>query len=142
MATPSPCPVCGAYSLAPAVRATTLLAVSDVLVHKALDQLGRYLVREERSRFATLGDRPFSEAHTIWRASDALVSRVLRTTWDIVPLLVVSQGPEALEACDVVGVLDDYVHDLAVSGYPHTIDQLAYRFSSRLNLPVLEAAWA
>ena len=140
MAVPSPCPVCGAYSLAPDARATTLLAVCDVLTWKALEQLGKYLVRAERSRFNVLGDRPFAEAHTIWRAPDALVDKALRNTWDVVPLLVVSHGPSAVAACDVVDVLDEYVHDLAVSGYPHTIHQLAYRFVTRLQLPVGEAA--
>ena len=142
MALPSPCPVCGAYSLPPTERWTVLLAVCDVLCLKALEQLGKYLVRAERSRFNILADRPFSEAHTIWRAPDALVDKALRNTWDVVPLLVASHGPDAIEACDVVNVLNDYIHDLAVAGYAHTIQQLAYRFVTRLSLPVQEAAWA
>ena len=141
MALPSPCPVCGAYSLPPGERYTVLLAVCDTLVIKALEQLGKYLVRAERSRFNILGERPFSEAHTIWRAPDALVDKALRNTWDVVPLLVASHGPDAIQACDVVDVLDEYVHDLAVTSYPHTIQQLAYRFVSRLSLPVQEPAW-
>lgn len=138
---PTPCPCCGSYSLAPDARATTLLAVCDVLALKALEQLGKYLVRAERSRFNVLGDRPFAEAHTIWRAPDALVDKALRNTWDVVPLLVVSHGPQAIEPCDVVNVLDEYVHDLAVAGYSHSIGQLAYRFTTRLSLPVREAVW-
>jgi hypothetical protein len=142
MALPSPCPVCGAYSLPPGERYTVLLAVCDVLCLKALEQLGKYLVRAERSRFNVLCDRPFSEAHTIWRAPDSLVDKALRNTWDVVPLLIASHGPDAIDPGQVVRVLDDYIHDLAVAGYPHSIQQLAYRFVTRLSLPVQEAAWA
>ena len=142
MSLPSPCPVCGAYSLPPGERYTVLLAVCDVLVVKALEQLGKYLTRAERSRFNDLGERPFSEAHTIWKAPDALVCKALRNTWDVVPLLVASHGPDAIDPDLVVAMLDDYVHDLAVAGYLHTIQQLAYRFVTRLSLPVQEAAWA
>ena len=141
MALPSPCPVCGAYSLPPGERYTVLLAVCDVLVVKALEQLGKYLTRAERSRFNALGERPFSEAHTIWRAPDTLVCKALRNTWDVVPLLVASHGPDAVDADSVVAMLDEYVHDLAVSGYSHSIQQLAYRFVTRLSLPVQEPAW-
>ena len=142
MALPSPCPVCGAYSLPPGERYTVLLAVCDVLCLKALEQLGKYLVRAERSRFNALADRPFSEAHTIWRAPDALVDKALRNTWDVVPLLVASHGPHQIDPQPVIDMLDEYVHDLAVAGYAHSIQQLAYRFVTRLSLPVQEAAWA
>lgn len=138
---PTPCPCCGAYSLAPDARVTTLLAVCDVLVVKALETLGKYIVRAERARFNVLGDRPFCEAHTIWAAPDTLVDKALRGTWDVVPLLVQSHGVESCTGDDVVCMLGEYVHDLAVSGHPHTLDDLAYRFDTRLGLPIREAAW-
>ena len=150
MELPAPCPVCGAYSLAPEARYTVLLAVCDVLVVKALEQLGKYLVRapvsdqrrSNRSRYAALGDTPFSAAHTIWQAPDDLVCKALRNTWDVVPLLVASHGPHQIDPQPVIDMLDEYVHDLAVTGTEHSINQLAYRFVTRLQLPVGEAAVA
>lgn len=138
---PSPCPCCGSLVLPPADRVSTLFAICDVLTLKALEQLGRYLVRAERSRYHELGARPFTVAHTVWRAPDIMVDKALRNTWDVVPFLVVSHGPQTLDPCDVVQTLDDYVHDLAVAGHEHTLESLGYRFATRLNLPLLEPAW-
>jgi hypothetical protein len=149
MPLPSPCPCCGTLSLPPAERWTTLFAVCDVLTIKSLEQLGKYLVRApvgdrrsaDRSRYATLGDTPFREAHTIWRAPDALVDKALRGAWDVVPAIIEAHL-FPVDACEVVETMDQYVHDLAITGTPHTQQELAYRFTSRLALPVMEAAWA
>ena len=35
-------------------------------------------------------------------------------------------------------MLDSYVRDLVITGTVHTLDELEYRFSTRLNLPVRE----
>lgn len=141
MPLPSPCPCCGTLSLPPAERWTTLFAVCDVLTIKSLEQLGKYLTRAERSRFMILGERPFREAHTIWRAPDALVDKALRGAWDVVPAIIEAHL-FPVDACEVVETMDAYVHDLAITGTPHTQNQLAYRFTTRLALPVQEAAWA
>ena len=77
------CPVCGASSLTPEAQMGALLAVCDVLVVKALEQLGKRIVRGERSRFRLLGTRPWYTVHTIWpplRTRSAMCSRA-RGTW-------------------------------------------------------------
>ncbi len=131
---PGPCPVCGGVTLAPATQRSTLLAVCDVLVLKALEKLGNYLVRAERSRFRVLG--------TLWPASDALVDKALKGAWDVVPALLDVHGCCDVTHIQVTRMLDGYVHDLAVAGKPHTVHGeggLMYRFETRLGLPVYDS---
>lgn len=137
---PGKCPYCGAHSLAPTTGASILLAVTDVLVTKALETLGRYVVRVERSRWNALGDQPRHIAHTLWPPTDEMVSKALRGAWDVVPALLDVHAPRgwpgAVGADEVVVVLDGYVHDLAVTGERHHIDTLAERLSVHLGLHV------
>lgn len=133
---PSPCPACGAYSLAPVAEATTLLAVCDVLVVKVLEVLGRRIVRSPRSRFQEIEATgvPWHRAHMLWMPDDELVELVLRGAWDVVPALLTAHGSCGLPPEAVARELDSYVHDLAVSGTPHTFEQLAERLEHRLGL--------
>lgn len=134
---PTPCPCCGAYSLAPDVRTTTLVAVADVLVIKALERVGAFLLRGNRSRFLQARETPTYEVHTIWAAPDELTSKALRGAWDVVPALVDSHGCCDVPSDAIVRMLDDYVHDLVITGTRHTLDGeggLSYRFESRLGL--------
>lgn len=116
--------------------AGVLLAVSDVLVIKALEATGKRLVRADRSRFRVLGSTPFHAAHTIWEADDAEVSKALRGAWDVVPVIIATHGGHCgVDPRAVTQVLDQYVHDLCITGTPHTLAELAYRFDTRLALP-------
>lgn len=138
---PGACPVCGGVTIAPATQRSTLLAVCDVLVLKALEKLGNYLLRADRSRFRLLGAKPQTLAHTIWPASDALVDKALRGAWDVVPPLLDVHGCCDVTALQVTRMLDEYVHDLAVTGTAHSVHAeggLMYRFESRLGLPVYD----
>lgn len=133
---PSRCPVCGAHSLAPEGEMSALLAVCDVLVLKALEKLGNYLVRAERPRHRQLGTRPSYVAHTLWRPDDALIDKALRGAWEVVPALMDVHGCCDVTSVQVVDMLDSYVHDLGITGTPHLLEELQYRFVSRLGLPV------
>lgn len=137
---PGRCPCCGGYSLTPPEGAAILLAVCDVLVIKALESLGRYIVRVERSRWAALGDRPRYIAHTLWPPYDEMVDKALRGAWDVVPALIdvyaPRGGPRALDPAEVGTVLDSYVHDLAITGREHSVDLLTERLSVQLHLPL------
>lgn len=115
---------------------STLLAVCDVLVIKALEQLGKYLVRTERSRFREKGTRPWHICHTLWAPDDKLVTKVLKGAWDVVPPLVDAHGCCGITSVQVVEMLNEYVHDLGVTGTEHHLEELAYRFTSRLGMPV------
>jgi hypothetical protein len=140
---PSPCPCCGAYSLAPDVQTVTLVAVADVLVVKALERVGSFLLRGQRSRFMQARDTPLHMVHTIWNAPDDLTSKALRGAWDVVPALVNNHGCCGVPASDIVRTLDGYVHDLVLTGTPHTldgIDGLTCRLESHLGLALPEHA--
>lgn len=133
---PGLCPVCGARALLPEGSSSALLAVCDVLVVKALEVLGKRIVREERQRFARFAGRPWHTAHTVWQAPRALTAKSLERAWDVVPALLDTHGCCGVTSRQVSQMLDDYVHDLVLTGTAHSIDDLAYRFEAKLGLPV------
>jgi hypothetical protein len=135
---PTKCPCCGAYSLAPDEETVTLVAVCDVLVVKALERVGQFLLRgPDRTRYRQAEGHPTYTIHTLWQASDALTDRALRGAWDVVPALLDLHGCCGVTGVQVARVLNDYVHDLVLTGTPHTLGELEYRFVSRLGLPVI-----
>lgn len=136
MEPPSPCPVCGAYSLTQDGQASALLAVCDVLVIKALETMGKWIVRAERSRFRVMGTRPWYVAHTFWQPDDHTVDKALKNAWDVVPAMLDTHGCCGVTSRQVTVMLDSYVHDLVITGTEHTIYELAYRFVNALGLPV------
>lgn len=133
---PGACPVCGGRSIAPEGASSALLAVCDVLVVKALEVIGKRIVREDRGRFARFDGKPWHTAHTVWPTSDKVTTRALHTAWDVVPALLDTHGCCGVTSRQVTEMLDAYVHDLVLTGQLHNIGDLAYRFESRLGLPV------
>lgn len=128
------CPCCGAQSLGLDAPTPALLAVCDVLVLKALEHMGKWIVRTERARFRALGARPFYVAHTLWQPDDAVVTKALRGAWDVVPAMLDTYGCCGATSTRVTVMLDSYVHDLVITGTEHSIDELAYRFEQGLGL--------
>lgn len=133
---PGVCPVCGARALLPEGASSALVAVCDVLVIKALEKIGKWLTRDNRSGYHVLGGRPWHVAHTIWQPTDATVTKILRGAWDVVPALLDTHGCCGVTSLQVTQMLDSYVHDLTLTGTEHDFKQLSYRFESRLGLPV------
>lgn len=136
------CPNCGASLLptfhgSPDLTIRTLLAVCDVLVVKALERLGNLIVRADKGRYNQIRDDLYYTAHTKWPADDEFVTRALKNAWDVVPLLLDTHGSQEFDAARAVAVLDEYVHDLVVSGSAHDFNTLAYRLRTGLGLPVL-----
>lgn len=136
MEIPTECPVCGAYSMTNDGQSSALVAVCDVLVLKALETMGKRLVRSDRSRFRTLGTRPWHVAHTMWQPSDTEVTKALRGAWDVVPAMLDNYGCCDVTVVQIVEMLDSYVHDLVITGTLHSLPELVYRFRTRLGLPV------
>lgn len=130
----SACPMCGSYAVSWLAQPPALLAICDVLVVKFLEALGKRLVRVERSRFNKLGNNPWYVAHTIWQADQKMIEKLLPTAWDEVPALLTSYGCCNVTSIQVTTMLDEYVTDLLITRSPHNLEDLKYRFESRLNI--------
>lgn len=107
-----------------------LVAACDALVLKALEAVGKRLVRADRSRYRVLGARPFHEAHTLWAASPAELDKVLRTAWDALPYVAAvataGGGPRpGLSVDRLTHVLDAYVRTAVGQQRPHDAADLA-----------------
>lgn len=106
-----------------------MFIVSDVLVTKALEIVGKKVVRAERSRFKEIGNDPFYRAHTKWQIPDSEVSKSLRDAWTAVPSLFEKYGDGCTFTQEqLIETLDGYVHDLVITGTPHCPCELEYRF--------------
>lgn len=106
------------------VDATALVAVVDVLVVKALEAVGKRIVRQDRARFNQLKGRPFHEAHVLWPTDIITVGKATKGAWDVVPALLDNHGCPGVDSGRVVTLLDSYVSQLATHGAPHTLDRL------------------
>lgn len=122
--------------------APPLFVVADVLVFKALETMGKWIVRAERSRFRVLGDQPWYVAHTIWQPDDAVVDKALRGAWDMLPAVMGVYGCCGITATAAQRMLDQYVHDLVITGTAHTQTELRYRFEVHLGMEVTDHAFA
>lgn len=106
------------------VDATALVAVVDVLVVKALEAVGKRIVRADRARFNALKGRPFHEAHILWPTDIITVRKATRGAWDVVPALLDNHGCPGVESGRVMTLLDAYVTQVATHGVPHRLDRL------------------
>lgn len=134
----SSCPVCGAYSGAALARPPALLAVCDVLVVRALETVGKHIVRSERSRFSQMQGRPWHTAHLMWRPEESRVTKALHGAWDVVPAMLDNHGCCGVTTLEVTKMLDEYVRELLYTGQPHQLTILRGRFEERLGLTVAE----
>lgn len=135
----APCPLCGAYSGTTLAQASALLAVCDVLVVRALEAVGKRIVRADRSRFKRLGTRPWHFAHTIWTPDQTMTDKGLAGSWDVIPAMLTNHGSCGATVAEVQSMIDQYVRDLLITGTPHRLDELRYRFERFLGIE-LEAA--
>ena len=137
----SPCPCCGSYAGETLAVAPALLGVCDVLVVRALEVVGKRLVRAERRRFNQIGSRPWHEAHTIWRPDESAIAKTVDGSWDVIPALLSNHGISGVSPRQVQTMLDSYVRDLLITSTPHTIGELRYRFECVLgvSLPEIES---
>lgn len=106
------------------VDATALVAVVDVLVVKALEAVGKRVVRADRARFNAIKGRPFHEAHVLWPTDIVTVSKATKGAWDVVPALLDNHGCPGVESGRVVTLLDAYVTQVATHGVPHRLERL------------------
>lgn len=133
-----PCPMCGAYGGTTLAQAPALLAVCDVLVVRALEAVGKRMVRVERSRFSQMAGRPWHEAHLLWRADESTIGKVLTGSWDVIPAMLDNHGCCGVTSGQVTRMVDQYVRDLLVTGTAHNLTDLRYRFESYLGISLAE----
>lgn len=136
--TVSPCPVCGAYSGATLAQPSALLAVCDVLVVRALESVGKRIVRVDRSRFSRMNGKPWHLAHTIWQPDESMMNKALHGAWDVVPAMLDSHGCCGVTSRQVTAMMDSYVRDLLITGTTHNLSDLRYRFENRLHVTLPE----
>jgi hypothetical protein len=131
-----PCTCCGSYTGETLSTSSQILAVSDVLVVRALEAVGKRIVRAERARYQKMGARLWHEAHTVWPPppDDSAVSRTLASAWEIVPVLLQTHGHPGATSRQVTELLDAYVRDLLITGTAHTFAELRYRFAHNLGI--------
>lgn len=135
--TAAPCPCCGSYSGATlSTQSSALLAVCDVLVVRALEVMGKRIVREDgkRNRFSVLDGRPWHIAHTLWAPDPNMIRKALQGAWIVVPAMLDSHGCCGVTAQAVTRMLDRYVADLLLTQTAHTLAELRYRFATELSI--------
>lgn len=103
-----------------------LLGAADVLVVRALELVGKRIVRVERSRYRSLNGRPFHEAHTLWQPDTEMLNKALAGAWSQVPQVVRDHGHASVDAGQVELALDRYVRDLVRARRDHSVADLAY----------------
>lgn len=106
-----------------------LVAACDVLVLRALELIGKRIVRVDRSRFGQMSGLAFHEVHVRWQPDGDMLDRALTNAWDFVPQIVTTHARPVIGPREVALVLDRYVRDLIRSHRVHEIDDLRYRLS-------------
>lgn len=130
----APCPMCGTLTGLMLAERSALLAVSDVLVYRSLEVVGKRIVRAERRRFKLLGTRPWHEAHTLWLPDSNTVEKALAGAWDVVPALLSAHGACGSTPVNVTHALDRYVRHLLRTGQNHTVEALRTELERELGI--------
>lgn len=137
------CPCCGAYSGTKLAQAPALLAVCDVLVVRALEAVGKHIVRSGgRSRYRSIQGRRTARAwhlaHTLpgCQPDNEMIDRALEGAWDVVPAMMSVHGCCNVTVAQVTRMLDGYTRDLLITGTAHNLRDLRYRFEKHLGIPL------
>lgn len=97
-----------------------MVAVSDALVHRTLEKVGRRILSEKRERHRLIGDNPPSTAHERWPLDMATALRVTAREWVEVPALLASHGSYPLGPEVISEELSEYVLETVTTGREHT----------------------
>jgi hypothetical protein len=65
-----------------------------------------------------------------------MIDKALTGAWDVVPALLTEHGCCNVTAVQVTRTLDAYVRDLLLTGTPHQLGELRYRFEAHLGIPL------
>lgn len=103
-----------------------LLAACDVMVLRALELVGKRIVRVDRSRYSRLNGRAFHEAHLVWQPDEEMLDKALANAWGQVVQVVRDHSSTDVDPRWVVLALDRYVRDLVHAMRPHEVQHLRY----------------
>lgn len=117
------CPRCGNQ----ADPHDPLVAACDVLVLRALELIGKRIVRADRSRFGRIEERPWHEAHLLWQPDQMTVDKGLADAWSSVPMILAEHGCCGITSDQLTVVLDRYVRELIGTMTGHAVVDLRYR---------------
>lgn len=117
----------GVMARAPVDRG--LAAACDVLVMRALELVGKRIVRTERSRFQQMGTLAFHEVHVRWQPDPEMLDRALASAWTFVPEIVARHAAPGIDPREVGLVLDRYVRELVRAKRVHDLEDLSYRLT-------------
>lgn len=134
----TPCPCCGGYTQLALAKPPALLAVCDILVIRALENVGKRIVRVERGRFSQMQGRPWHMAHTVWGLEDAWLEKAMHGAWDVVPAMLDSHGCCGITPKQVTEMLDAYVRRLVRARLAHNLPALKIAFEETLGIEVGE----
>jgi hypothetical protein len=135
-----PCPLCGAFSGSTLAQSPALLAVTDVLVIKALEKVGKMLARNggNRQRVRVATTTPWHQVHTIVQPTPKDIDKGLHGAWDVIPAMLDNHGCCGVTSRQVESMVDSYVRDLLITGSIHQMPDLRYRFERFLGIPLPE----
>lgn len=138
--TVSPCPMCGCFTGASLAQPSALLAVTDVLVVKALEKVGKMLARNagNRQRVKVAASTPWHLVHTIVAPSPKDIDKGLFGAWDVIPAMLANHGCCGVTSRQVEAMMDSYVRDLLITGTAHSIEDLRYRFERFLGIDLTD----
>lgn len=118
------CECCGSPAVA---ESDPLVAACDMLVLRALELIGKRIVRLDRSRFGRIGSRPFHEAHLMWQPDEKAIDQALADAWQSVGLVLSEHGCCGITVEQLTLILDRYVRDLCLTMQGHSTTELRYR---------------
>lgn len=105
-----------------------MLAICDALVLKALETLGKRIVRQDRSRYRNVQDRNFIEAYSQWPVHPVTLEKSLTGAWDLLPILLQHHVPEKGDIQALEVFLDRYVRETVLKNKKHSLGRLYREF--------------
>jgi len=122
---PEPCSSCGRGE-----DDRGLIGACDVMVMRALELIGKRIVRIDRSRYARLEGRPFHQAYLLWQPDAEQLEKSLAGAWDYLPQIIDDHADSHVTGSQLALLLDRYVRDLIQARRGHDVDELRFRMKA------------
>lgn len=103
-----------------------LLAACDLAVVRALELIGKRIVRNGGSNYAAMrsSGKSWHQAHAVWSPTPTQLDAALKSAWDYIPELVEQHGCCGMDARTLQEALDDYVRTLCAIRAEHSFERL------------------